>query len=89
MIALRFAKAGSVLAVLTLAGGMTPAGAAPSGDVVAVIQASPAEGDSGNRMLDVASPIYSGDKIVTAQSARRRSSSATTRSWWSARTRRW
>lgn len=80
MIALRFAKAGSVLAVLTLAGGMTPAGAAPSGDVVAVIQASHAEGDSGNRMLDVASPIYSGDKIVTAQSARRRSSSATTRS---------
>ncbi|HEY5081957.1 MAG TPA: FecR domain-containing protein [Bauldia sp.] len=70
MFALRFAKTGRALAVLVLpilapTLCLTPAGAAPGGDVIAVIQASHAEGDSGNRMLDVASPIYSGDRIVT------------------------
>jgi len=41
------------------------AGAQPSGIVIAVVQSSEADGDTGRRVLLAEAPVYSGDHIVT------------------------
>ncbi len=58
----RFASA---LLVSCLLAGASPAFADPSGIVLAVIQQSEADGETGKRVLMPEKPIYSGDRIVT------------------------
>ncbi len=52
---------------LTLAAALaaTVAGAKPSGIVIAVVQSSEADGETGRRVLAAEAPVYSGDKIIT------------------------
>ena len=43
----------------------TPAGSAASGIVIAVVQSSEADGETGRRILVAEAPVYSGDKVIT------------------------
>jgi len=43
----------------------SPAFAQPSGIVIAVVQSSEADGDTGRRVLNPEAPVYSGDEIIT------------------------
>ena len=66
MLCLRFAPAGVVALTLAFAATWSAAAAtAPSGIVVAVVQSSQADGQTGRRVLTVEAPVYSGDRIVT------------------------
>jgi hypothetical protein len=64
MITLRAAAvSAAILASATLA---VPATVAkPSGIVIAVVQTSEADGETGRRVLVAEAPVYSGDKIIT------------------------
>ena len=52
-------------ACLSLAGWSQSAGADPSGFVIAVVQAAHIDGRSGKMILQPASPVFSGDHIIT------------------------
>ena len=43
----------------------TPVGSQPSGVVIAVVQSSEADGETGRRLLMAEGPVYSGDKVIT------------------------
>ena len=43
----------------------TPASADPSGVVLAVVQQSEANGETGQRVLKPEAPVYAGDRIIT------------------------
>ena len=65
MTLLRKIRAISLAAATICLGLAASAGAEPSGVVIAVVQSSEAEGDTGRRVLFAAAPVYSGDRIVT------------------------
>jgi len=57
----------AVFLCLAMACGLVamPARAQPSGIVIAVVQSSEAEGETGRRMLNPEAPVFSGDQIIT------------------------
>ena len=65
MAVLRSLSAGVAVGLIALFGLSVAAVAEPSGAVIAVIQQSQADGESGKRVLEVEAPVFSGDKIIT------------------------
>jgi hypothetical protein len=45
-----------------------PAGSKPSGVVLAVVQQSEADGETGRRILVTEGPVFAGDKVITGPS---------------------
>lgn len=52
-------------AAITCAAVVGTASAEPSGVVIAVVQQSEADGETGRRVLQPAAPVFSGDQILT------------------------
>ena len=55
----------SLVVVTTCLGLAASAGAQPSGIVIAVVQQSEADGETGKRVLMTEAPVFSGDHIIT------------------------
>lgn len=55
----------SLVIVMTCMSLAASAGALPSGVVIAVVQQSEAEGETGKRVLMTEAPVFSGDHIIT------------------------